>query len=95
MSGLWVVCDDNLITFWTRNGPPCSLAGREGRSLVLWEAPVVMVGSDSAEVELRLGAVSWCAHAGVCFPGGVTRGRGRCVGSACCVRGGPGAWRAG
>ena len=53
---LWVVCDDNLITFWTRNGPPCSLAGREGRSLVLWEAPVVMVGSDSAEVEQRLGA---------------------------------------
>jgi hypothetical protein len=56
VGGLWVVCDDNLITFWTRNGPPCSLAGREGRSLVLWEAPVVMVGSDSAEVEQRLGA---------------------------------------
>ena len=53
MGGLWVVCDDNLITFWTRNGPPCSLAGREGRSLVLWEAPVVMVGSDSARVELN------------------------------------------
>jgi len=56
VGGLWVVCDDNLITFWTRNGPPCSLAGREGRSLVLWEAPVVMVGSDSARVEQRLGA---------------------------------------
>ena len=56
MGGLWVVCDDKLITFWTRNGPPCSLAGREGRCLVSLEAPVVMVGSDPAEVEQRLAA---------------------------------------
>lgn len=50
------MCDDNLITFWKRNGPPRSLAGWEGRSLVSLEAPVVMVGSDPAEVERRLGA---------------------------------------
>jgi hypothetical protein len=54
VGGLWVVCDDNLITFWTRNGPPCSLAGREGRSLVSMEAPVVMVGIGAVEVERRL-----------------------------------------
>ena len=54
MGGLELVCDDNLTTFWTRNGPPYSLAGREGRSLVLWEAPVVMVGNDPVEVERLL-----------------------------------------
>ena len=80
MGGLWVVCDDNLITFWTRNGPPCSLAGREGRSLVLWEAPVVMVGSDSARVEQRLGAGELVCPCGGGLRGGVTRGRGRCGG---------------
>ena len=42
--GSLLVCDDSLITFRKRNGPPISLAGREGRSLVLREAPVVMVG---------------------------------------------------
>src|SRR5213078_4080522 len=35
---------------------PDSLAGGEGRSLVLMEAPVVMVGSDVVEVERRLRA---------------------------------------
>jgi hypothetical protein len=35
---------------------PFSLAGREGRSLVLMEAPVIMVGTDSVEVERRLSA---------------------------------------
>jgi hypothetical protein len=50
------VCDDSLITFRKRNGPPRSLAGREGRSLVLMEAPVVMVGIDPVEVERRLRA---------------------------------------
>src|SRR3954465_2900640 len=39
-----------------RNGPPRSLAGREGRCLVLLEAPVVMVGTDFVEVERRLRA---------------------------------------
>ncbi len=48
------MCDDNLITFWKRTGPPHSLAGREGRSLVSMEAPVVMVGSDPVEVDRRL-----------------------------------------
>lgn len=56
MGGLRLVCDDSLTTFWTRNGPPYSLAGREGRSLVLWEAPVVMVGNDLVEVERLLAA---------------------------------------
>lgn len=60
-----MVCDDILITFWTRNGPPHSLAGREGRSLVSREAPVVMVGSDPAEVERRL-----CAGELACPCGG-------------------------
>lgn len=50
------VCDDKLITFWKRNGPPRSLAGREGRFLVLLEAPVVIVGTDVGEVERRLRA---------------------------------------
>lgn len=50
------VCDDSLITLVKRNGPPQSLAGREGRSLVLLEAPVVMVGVDYFEVERRLRA---------------------------------------
>lgn len=50
------MCDDILIMFWKRNGPPESLAGWEGRSLVLMEAPVVMVGADLVEVDRRLRA---------------------------------------
>lgn len=50
------MCDDSLTTFWTRNGPPYSLAGREGRSLVSLEAPVVMVGNEPVEVERLLAA---------------------------------------
>ena len=72
----WLVCDDNLITFWKRNGPPCSLAGWEGRSLVLMEAPVVMVGSDVAEVEgrLRAGELA-CPCGGALVPWGHARER--------------------
>lgn len=50
------MCDDSLITFERCNGPPCSLAGWEGRCLVLMEAPVVMVGTDFVEVDRRLRA---------------------------------------
>lgn len=69
------MCDDNLITFWKRNGPPLSLAGWEGRSLVL-EAPVVMVGSDVVEVErcLRAGELA-CPCGGALVPWGHARQR--------------------
>ena len=33
------VCDDNLITFWKAQRPSLSLAGGEGRCLVLWRHP--------------------------------------------------------
>jgi hypothetical protein len=70
------VCDGSLITFWTRNGPPCSLAGWEGRSLVLMEAPVVMVGSDVVEVERRLRAGELaCPCGGALVPWGHARER--------------------
>jgi hypothetical protein len=46
-------CDGRLITTVQRNGPPCSLAGQEGRHFVLG-APVMMVGIDSVEVERRI-----------------------------------------
>ena len=88
------MCDDSLITFWKRNGPPRSLAGREGRCLVLMEAPVVMVGSDVVEVERRLRAGELSCPCG----GGLARGdmpaRGRSAVSACCARAAPGAARA-
>ena len=72
-----LVCDDSLITFWKRNGPPQSLAGREGRSLVLMEAPVVMVGTDDSEVERRLRAGDLvCPCGGVLAPWGHARERG-------------------
>lgn len=48
------MCDDSLTTTEKRNGPPDSLAGREGRDLVSVEAPVVMVGTDPVEVDRRL-----------------------------------------
>jgi hypothetical protein len=71
------VCDDNLITLWKRNGPPRSLAGREGRSLVLMEAPVVMVGTDVLEVERRLRAGELgCPCGGGLAPWGHARERG-------------------
>jgi len=70
------VCDDSLITFWKRNGPPRSLAGREGRSLVLMEAPVVMVGTDVVEVERRLRAGELvCPCGGGLVPWGHARER--------------------
>ena len=50
--------------------------------MVLWEAPVVMVGRTWPRSNGGCAPVSWCAHAGVCLLRGVTRGRGRCVGSA-------------
>ncbi len=70
------VCDDSLITFRKRNGPPRSLAGREGRSLVLMEAPVVMVGTDVVEVERRLRAGELvCPCGGDLVPWGYARER--------------------
>lgn len=72
----WLVCDGSLITFWKRNGPPRSLAGWEGRSLVLLEAPVVMVGIDVVEVEGRLLAGELvCPCGGVLAPWGHARER--------------------
>jgi len=51
-----LLCDDIVVMSEKRNGPPQSLAGREGRCLVHGGAPVVMVGSDAVEVERRLRA---------------------------------------
>jgi hypothetical protein len=70
------VCDDILTTLEKRNGPPQSLAGREGRSLVLMEAPVVMVGTDLLEVERRLRAGELaCPCGGDLAPWGHARDR--------------------
>jgi hypothetical protein len=73
---VFVCDDDSLITFRKRNGPPRSLAGREGRSLVLMEAPVVMVGTDVLEVERRLRAGELvCPCGGDLVPWGYARER--------------------
>ena len=71
-----VVCDGSLITLEKRNGPPRSLAGREGRSLVLMEAPVVIVGMDPVEVDRRLSSGELeCPCGGRLAPWGYARQR--------------------
>ncbi len=65
--------------FWTRNGPPAvSLAGRSGGPfLVAVEAPVVMVGTDRAGVEVALRAGELCCPCcrGALVPWGHARER--------------------
>ena len=56
MGGPLFVCDDSLITLGKRNGPPRLLGRKGGPFLGAMEAPVVMVGTDSVEVERRLRA---------------------------------------
>lgn len=63
-----------------RNGPPTkTLAGREGRRLVLGGHPVLMVGTDPAEVEEQLvaGRLACPGCAGVLRPWGHARWRSR------------------
>ena len=76
------VCDDKLITFWKRNGPPRSLA--EGRAVpwCCWRHPWSVVGTDVREVERRLRAGGLLARAGEssCCVGARPRRRVRQVG---------------
>ena len=65
---------------WTRNGPPTkTLAGREGRRLVLGGHPVLMVGTDPVGVEEQLleGVLACPDCAGSLRPWGHARWRTR------------------
>ena len=86
---------DRVSTFWKRNGPPRSLAGEEGRSLVSMEAPVLMVGSDPVEVERRLCSGELLARAVAGWARGDMPGAGGCMALVCFIRAGLGAAYAG
>ena len=59
--------------------------------MVLMEAPVVMVGTDSVEVDRRLSAGELVCPCGGGLARGGMPGSGRCAASGCCGRAGPGA----
>jgi hypothetical protein len=87
------MCDDNLITLVDAQRPSPFLGRKGGPFLGAMEAPVIMVGTDSVEVERRLSTgeiVCWCGgrlarwgHARLRFVRGVgvlRPRRVRCVG---------------